>query len=63
MWKLNLEKIETKRRAMAVYGGVIKLFLHPSSKENCIGLASYRGCKVGCGFAEAFECECVFRRN
>ena len=59
--EIGKEGLEIKSKAMSAYSGVARAFPHPSSKENCEGLASYRGCQSGCMYAEAFEC--VFRRS
>lgn len=59
--EISEEGLEIKKKAMKAYGSVVRPFPHPSSTENCEGLASYRGCQSGCKYAEAFEC--VFRRS
>lgn len=59
--EIGEEGLEIKKKAMKAYGSVVRPFPHPSSTENCEGLASYRGCQSGCKYAETFEC--VFRRS
>ena len=59
--EIGKEGLEIKKKAMKAYGSVVRPFPHPSSTENCEGLATYRGCQSGCEYAEAFEV--VFRRS
>ena len=59
--EIGKEGLEIKKKAMKAYGSVVRPFPHPSSTENCEGLAAYRGFQSGCEYAEAFEC--VFRRR
>ena len=59
--EIGKKGLEVKKNAIRAYGSVVRPFPHPSSTENCEGLATYRGCQSGCEYAEAFEC--VFRRS
>lgn len=47
--------IDLKLKALAEYVGVMREYPHPRSTEAIKGLATYRGCQVGCNYAEAFE--------
>lgn len=53
--EIGKEGLEIKKKAMRAYGSVVRPFPHPSSTENCEGLAAYRGFQSGCEYAEAFE--------
>lgn len=47
--------VAVKLRAVEAYGGVMRVYPHPRSKEAITGLAAYRGAQAGCRYAEAFE--------
>lgn len=47
--------VAIKLRAVEAYGGVMRAYPHPRSKEAVTGLAAYRGAQAGCRYAEAFE--------
>lgn len=53
------EGVDIKLKALAEYKGVMRPYPHPRSEEAIKGLAAYRGCQVGCNYAESFES--VFR--
>ena len=54
--EIGLEGISKKLEALARYKGVMRDYPHPRSEEALKALATYRGCQVGCNYAEAFEC-------
>lgn len=59
--EVGKDGVEIKKKALAMYKGVMRSYPHPRSNEAIEGLALYRGCQSGCNYAEAFEC--VFRRG
>lgn len=59
--EIGLDGVEKKLEALFKYKGVMRDYPHPRSYEALKGLAAYRGCQVGCNYAEAFEC--VFKRG
>lgn len=54
--EVSEEGVDVKLKALAMYKGVMRPYPHPRSDEAIKGLAAYRGCQVGCNYAEAFEC-------
>lgn len=53
--EVGKEGVEAKIKALSMYRGVMRPYPHPRSAEAIEGFAAYRGCQVGCNYAEAFE--------
>lgn len=53
--EIGKEGVDAKVKALSMYRGVMRPYPHPRSAEVIEGLAAYRGCQVGCNYAEAFE--------
>lgn len=59
--EIGEELLNLKLQALAEYGGVMRDYPHPRSREAIKGLAAYRGSQAGMVYAESFES--VFRRE
>ena len=53
--EVGKEGVEVKVKALGMYRGVMRPYLHPRSAEAIVGFAAYQGCQAGCVYAEAFE--------
>ena len=53
--EVGKEGVEAKVKALGMYRGVMRPYLHPRSAEAIEGFAAYRGCQARCNYAEAFE--------
>lgn len=59
--EIGEEGVAIKIKALSAYKGVMRDYPHPRSIKAIDALAAYRGCQVGCNYAESFEC--VYRRG
>ena len=53
--EVGKEGVDAKVKALSKYRGVMRPYPHPRSAEAIEGFAAFRGCQVGCNYAEAFE--------
>ncbi len=53
--EVGKEGVDAKIKALSMYRGVMRPYLHPRSAEYISGLAAVRGSQWGVNYAEAFE--------
>lgn len=53
--EVGKDGVEAKCKALSMYRGVMRPYLHPRSDEYITGLAAMRGGQWGMEFAEAFD--------